>query len=98
MSNPIPILDCTTFKNRFLGFMFQKNIKTALCFPHCKSIHTFFMKVPILVIITNRNHEILFQKIVKPWRIVGPIKHGYFTYEFPLHFQPTIKNNIFYRN
>lgn len=98
MSTKIPIFDCTTFKNRFLGLMFQKNIKIALCFPHCRSIHTFFMKSPILVIITNKNHEILFHKIVKPWRIVGPIKQGYFTYEFPIYFQPTIKNNIFYRN
>lgn len=89
------VINCTSFRSRLLGFMFQKNIKNGLCFPRCNSIHTFFMRVPILVIITNKKHEILYQKIVKPWRIVRPVKHGYYTYEFPVDYSPNRKNNIF---
>ncbi len=91
----ISIINCTSFRSRLLGLMFQKRIKNALCFPHCNSIHTFFMRTPILVIITNKNHEILFHKIIKPWRIIKPVKNGYYTYEFPSDFCPNIKNNTF---
>ncbi len=83
MSNKkIEIKNCTSFKDRLLGFMFQKNIKNALCFPHCNSIHTFFMKVPILVIMTDKNHTILYQNVVKPWNLIS-VKKAYYTYEFP---------------
>lgn len=88
------IIKCTSFKSRLCGLMFQKKIKHCLFFPHCNSIHTFFMKVPILVIITDKNHYILFHQIVKPWHIIWPIKNGYYTYEFPHTFHPTIENNI----
>ena len=78
----ISICYCITFKERFMGFMFQRELKKILCFPHCNSIHTFFMRVPIWVIITNKNHVILYQNIAKPWKIIWPVKHGYYTYEF----------------
>lgn len=90
-----PVINCTSFHNRFLGLMFQKNVQNGLCFPHCNSIHTFFMRIPILVIITNKNHEVLYKKIVKPWRIVMPVKNGFYTYEFPINYNPDIKNNRF---
>ncbi len=78
------VIVCSTFKSRFLGLMFQKNIKQALCFPRCNSIHTFFMRIPIFVIITNLEHVVLFCKVVSPWRVVLPVKDGYYTYEFPV--------------
>ncbi len=78
------VIVCSTFKSRFLGLMFQRNIKNALCFPRCNSIHTFFMRVPIFVVITNIEHTVLFCKVVPPWRIILPIKGGYYTYEFPV--------------
>lgn len=89
------VLNCTSFHSRLFGLMFQKTVKNPLCFPHCNSIHTFFMRIPILVIITNKNHEVLFNKIVKPWKIIKPIKNGYYTYEFGADYQPNIKNNTF---
>ncbi len=89
------IIYCTSFHSRFLGLMFQKTVKKPLCFPHCNSIHTFFMRIPILVIITNKNHEILLKKVVKPWRIIKPVKNGYYTYEFDANYLPNIQNNIF---
>lgn len=97
MSNKkIEILQCTTFRSRFLGLMFQKEIKKALCFPKCNSIHTFFMRVPIEVIITSKEHIVLYEKVIKPWRILWPVKYGYYTYEFPLtHFQSVSKGELF---
>lgn len=91
------ILNCTTFKSRLFGLMFQKNIKTALCFPHCNSIHTFFMRIPIFVIVTNKEHIVLYCSIVKPWKIVKPIKNGYYTYEFPLSNMPKISINELFK-
>lgn len=93
----IPIFNCTTFKSRLLGLMFQKNIEKALCFPHCNSIHTFFMKVPIFVIITNKEHLVLYCAVVKPWKVVSPIKNGYYTYEFPLSNIPNVKVNNYFK-
>lgn len=97
MSNEkIEIHNCITFKDRLLGLMFQKNIQKALCFPKCNSIHTFFMKLPIQVIITNQNHQVLYNKIIKPWRILWPMKNGYYTYEFPItHIQQIQLGDIF---
>lgn len=89
-TNSRTIIYCTTFKKRFLGLMFQKNFTQALCFPHCNSIHTFFMKSPILVIMTTKQNIVVLKKIVNPWKIVGPIKGAYYTYEYP----PTEKISI----
>lgn len=44
---------------RLLGFMFQKKIEKIICFPRCKSIHTFFMKCPITAIVLDKNFHIL---------------------------------------
>jgi len=91
MSNKnIEIFYCTNFKDRLLGLMFKKNIKKALCFPKCNSIHTFFMMVPIQVIITDKNNIVLYNSIIKPWKILPPIKNGYYTYEFPINYIQSI--------
>ena len=74
---------CTKFKDRLLGLMFKKNINYCLCFPKCNSIHTFFMKQNINVIMTDKNNKILFYfKKLKPWKIILPKKGVYYTYEF----------------
>lgn len=44
---------------RLLGFMFQKKINKIICFPRCRSIHTFFMKCPITVIVLDKDLNIL---------------------------------------
>ena len=55
----LDLKDCHTFKDKLLGFMFKKNINYALRFK-CKSIHTFFMKENIDVIITDKNNKVLY--------------------------------------
>jgi len=56
----IKLFDCKTFYSRLKGFMFTKNIKHALLFNKCNSIHTFFMKENIDVIMCDRENNILY--------------------------------------
>ena len=79
----IEIIDCLSFSSRLMGFMFQKDkIKAGKRFPKCNSIHTFFMKQEIDVIMTDKNNKIV--KIFKPNRIILPQKNVYYTYELPV--------------
>ena len=56
----IEIIDCLSFSSRLMGFMFQKDkIKASKRFPKCNSIHTFFMKQEIDVIMTDMNNKIV---------------------------------------
>ena len=71
---------CYSFKDRFLGLMFKHEISN-LCFPKCKSIHTFFMFENIDVIFTDKNKKVIkIYKNVKPNRIIID-KNAYYVYE-----------------
>lgn len=75
---------CTKFKDRLLGNCFKKEIKEILVFPKCNSIHTFFMKVPIDVIVLDKECKIIhIEKNLKPWKILLPKRNGYYTLEYP---------------
>jgi len=79
-----------SFFKRLFGLMGKKNIKKGIIFPKCNSIHTFFMKEKIDVIMTNRNNEILYLfPNLKKWRIILPKKDVFYTYELPAN---SIKN------
>ena len=56
----IELYECKSFFSRLRGFMFKKNISNALLFDRCNSIHTFFMKENIDVIMCNKDNDILF--------------------------------------
>ena len=56
----IDLYECKDFFSRLKGFMFTKNIDKALLFDRCNSIHTFFMKENIDVIMCDRDNKILF--------------------------------------
>ena len=56
----IDLYNCRSFFSRFKGFMMEKNINRALLFDKCNSIHTFFMKENIDVIMYDNNNVILF--------------------------------------
>ena len=72
------------FWNRFKGFMFKKNIDFCICFPHCNSIHTFFMFNKIDVIMTDKDYNILYiYKNLKPFKVILPKKNIYYTFELP---------------
>ena len=56
----ITLIECKSFYSRFKGFMFTKNIDKALLFDRCRSIHTFFMKENIDVILCDNDNVILY--------------------------------------
>ena len=89
--NEKDIIYCNTFFKRLKGMSFNKKVSNYIyCFPKCRSIHTFFMKKNIDVIITDKSDMVIkIFKNLKPGKIILPVKKGYFTYEFDTC---TIKN------
>ncbi len=84
--------DCCSFNSRFMGLMFVKDFDYCLRFLNCRSIHTFFMKTKIDVIMTDKDNNVLFIfRNLSPWKVILPKKGVYTTYEFPAG---SIKNNI----
>lgn len=80
--NKLELKDCISFKDKLLGFMFKKNINYALRF-RCKSIHTFFMKEKIDVIITDINNKVLYTISSLPKNRIIINKRAYYIYELP---------------
>lgn len=56
----IDLYECKNFFSRLKGFMFTKSIDKALLFDRCNSIHTFFMKENIDVIMCDKDNMVLF--------------------------------------
>lgn len=87
----IELKECKSFGSRLLGFMFKKNIDSSLLFDRCDSIHTFFMRENIDVIMCDRDNNILFfyrdlpqNKIIWPKKGVRKVfetPSGYFDIE-----------------
>ena len=76
----INVIECKTFMKRLKGFMFQKNINYALLFNNCNSIHTFFMKENIDVIMCDKNNIVMYHyknlgknKVIWPKRGVSKV-------------------------
>lgn len=83
----IDIKDCDTFFSRLKGFMFKKKIDSALLFNKCNSIHTFFMKQNIDVIMCDKdNNVIYYYNDLKKNKIIWPKKKVYKTIELPVNF------------
>jgi len=83
----IDITNCTTFRQRLIGFMGQKNINKALLFNKCNSIHTFFMKENIDVIMCDKENNILyFYKNLSKNKIILPKKGVSKVIETPANF------------
>jgi len=86
----INLIIAGSFLKRLKGFMFLKDINYALRFK-TNSIHTFFMKENIDVVMTNKNNKVLYIfKNVKKNKIIIK-KDTYFTYEFPGNFINNLK-------
>ena len=83
----IELIECKTFYTRLMGFMFKKNINTALLFNKCNSIHTFFMKENIDVIMCDKENNILyFYNNLGKNKIILPKKNVYKVYETPCNY------------
>ena len=72
-----------TFQKRLFGLMGKRHIQTGLFFPKTRSIHTFFMKTNIDIIMLDKNNKIIyFEKNVSKNRIIIK-KKAYHTIELP---------------
>ena len=82
----IEIIECKSFFSRLIGNMFKKEIKIALLFNKCNSIHTFFMRSNIDVIMCDKNNKILYYyKNLGKRKIILPKKNVYKTIELPVN-------------
>ena len=77
------VIVADTFFKRFIGLIGKKNINKGMFFPKTKSIHTFFMKDNIDIIMINKDNEVIyFEKNVKKNKIIIK-KEAYHTIELP---------------
>ncbi len=92
----ISITNCNSFLSRLKGFMFQKNVDKALLFNNCNSIHTFFMKCNIDVIMCDKDNNIIYYyNNFKKNRIILPKKNVCKTIELPVnYFKIELKSKI----
>ena len=73
--------------------MFKKNINNALLFNKCNSIHTFFMKENIDVIMCDKDNNILYYyKNLGKNKIIWPKKKVYKTIELPVNYFDILNN------
>lgn len=78
------IIECINFSKRLKGNMGKKEIKEVLLFPKCNSIHTFFMKKKIDIVMIDKNNIVRFYyNHLSPYKIIWPKKNVYSTLEFP---------------
>lgn len=83
----IDLIECKSFISRFKGFMLKKEINHALLFNRCNSIHTFFMRKNIDVIMCDKEDIILFYfNNLGKNKIVLPKKNVYKTIETPVNY------------
>lgn len=71
-----------SFFNRLAGLMFKKTMPEygVLFFPGCGSVHTFFMRFNLDIIMTDKNFVVLnYAEAVKPFRffITAGAKHTF---------------------
>lgn len=81
----IELIECKSFFSRLKGFMLKKEIDMALLFNKCNSIHTFFMKSNIDVIMCSKDNIVLYyyHNLGKN-KIILPKKNVYKTIELPV--------------
>lgn len=84
------------FFQKAIGLMGKKQIKEGIVLVHCNSIHTFFMKEKIDVIMTNKNFKVLYiYKDLEKNKIILPKKNVYYTFELPSKSIKNLKRNTY---
>lgn len=72
-----------SFKKKLFGLMGKKDIKKGMFFPKTRSIHTFFMKENIDVLMVDKDYQVVYyQKNLLKNRILIK-KEAYHTIELP---------------
>ena len=65
------IKTASNFKDKLLGLMWQTNIDYGLLITNCKSIHTYFMKENIDILLLDKHNRILMiNRNIKPNKII----------------------------
>ena len=83
----IVLFECKSFFDRLKGFMFTKNINNAFLFDKCNSIHTFFMKENIDVLMCDRDFKIIYYyKDLEKNRVILPKRKVYAVIELPVNY------------
>lgn len=83
----ITLYECKSFYTRFIGFMGKKNINKALLFDRCSSIHTFFMKESIDVIMCDSDNIVLYYyKSLSKSKVILPKKGVKKVFETPSNY------------
>lgn len=83
----IELKQCKSFYSRLLGFMFKKNINSSLLFDKCNSIHTFFMKENIDVIMCDKDNNILlYYRDLSKNKVIWPKKGVTKVFETPSNY------------
>lgn len=83
----IELIECKSFFSRFRGFMLKKEINHALLFNSCNSIHTFFMRKNIDVIMCDKENVILFYfNNLGKNKVILPKRKVYKTIELPVNY------------
>ncbi len=83
----IDLVECKSFFSRFRGFMGKTNISNAILFNHCNSIHTFFMKENIDVIMCNKDNVVLYYYAnIGKNKVIFPKTDVYKVFELPVRF------------
>ena len=81
-----------TFFKKLKGLMGKKNIQRGLIFPRTSSIHTFFMKENIDIIMLDKNKKIIYiKRNLKKNKIIIK-KKAYYTIELPFNTIPNTDN------
>ena len=89
----IDLYECKNFFSKLKGFMFTKNIDKALLFDRCNSIHTFFMKENIDVIMCDKDNRVLFfYKDLSRNKIILPKKGVTKVFETPSNYFDIVIN------
>lgn len=84
------------FFQKAIGLMGKKEIKEGIVLVHCNSIHTFFMKEAIDVVMTDKNYKVLYvYKELKKNKIILPKKNVYYTFELPKKSIKNLKRNTY---
>lgn len=67
----IQVINHHTFLSRFRGLMFTKRLNHDEwhLFLDCQSVHTCFMVYELRVIGLNKFYGVVFNEVIKPWRV-----------------------------
>lgn len=85
------VKEANTFIKKLKGLMFIKEFNYILKFK-TNGIHTFFMKINIDVILTDKEDKILYiYRNLKPNKIILPKRKVKYTYEMPVNYIKNIK-------